>query len=64
MEIPVSIVMYASQSSRVRSMSDFPIFKVAVAKHLGLQLLRLADAIVLPFNTTHYAHELSLYLDK
>ncbi|EJD00928.1 Zn-dependent exopeptidase [Fomitiporia mediterranea MF3/22] len=37
---------------------------VAVAKHLGLQLLRLADAVVLPVNTTHYAYELDLYLNK
>ena len=37
---------------------------VAVAKHLGLQALRLADAIVLPLNTTHYALELEAYLDK
>ncbi|KAH9948355.1 Zn-dependent exopeptidase [Amylocystis lapponica] len=31
---------------------------VAVAKFLGLQTLRLADAIVLPLNTTHYATQL------
>ncbi|KAL5527160.1 hypothetical protein ACEPAG_5951 [Sanghuangporus baumii] len=37
---------------------------VAVAKHLGLVLLRTADAIVLPINTTHYTYELDLYLDK
>ncbi|CAE6386040.1 unnamed protein product [Rhizoctonia solani] len=36
---------------------------VAVAKHLGLVLLRLADSIVLPLNTTHYAHELENYLN-
>ena len=36
---------------------------VAVAKHLGLQTIRLADAIILPINTTHYAFELENYLD-
>ncbi|KAI0082390.1 Zn-dependent exopeptidase [Panus rudis PR-1116 ss-1] len=37
---------------------------VAVAKHLGLVTLGLADSIVLPLNTTHYAFELEFYLDK
>ncbi|KAI0053738.1 Zn-dependent exopeptidase [Auriscalpium vulgare] len=37
---------------------------VAVAKHLGVQTLRLADSIILPFNTTHYAFELESYLNK
>ncbi|KAH8113339.1 Zn-dependent exopeptidase [Phellopilus nigrolimitatus] len=37
---------------------------VAVAKHLGLQLLRIADAIVLPLNTTQYAYDLDGYLNK
>ncbi|KZT74407.1 Zn-dependent exopeptidase [Daedalea quercina L-15889] len=36
---------------------------VAVAKFLGLQTLRLADAIVLPINTTHYTVQLGKYLD-
>jgi N-acetylated-alpha-linked acidic dipeptidase len=36
---------------------------VAVAKHLGLQTLRLASSAVLPFNATHYAYELGSYLD-
>lgn len=36
---------------------------VAVAKHLGLQALRLADSIVLPLNTTHYALSLQSYLE-
>ena len=36
----------------------------AVAKHLGLQTLRLADAIILPINTTHHALELEAYLEK
>lgn len=35
-----------------------------MAKHLGLQLLRLADAVVLPLNTTQYAFELDGYLSK
>ncbi|KAI0722737.1 Zn-dependent exopeptidase [Earliella scabrosa] len=37
---------------------------VAVAKHLGLVVLRLADSIILPLNTTHYSLELDKYLDK
>ncbi|KAI0353001.1 Zn-dependent exopeptidase [Trametes cingulata] len=37
---------------------------VAIAKHLGLQTVRLADAIVLPINTTHHALELEHYLDR
>ncbi|KAF9569000.1 Zn-dependent exopeptidase [Agrocybe pediades] len=37
---------------------------VAVAKHLGLQILRLSGSPVLPFNTTHYALELESYLSK
>ncbi|KDQ64377.1 hypothetical protein JAAARDRAFT_27999 [Jaapia argillacea MUCL 33604] len=37
---------------------------VAVAKHLGLMALRVADSIVLPLNTTQYAYELDQYLDK
>jgi len=37
---------------------------VAVAKHLGLVLLRIADSIVLPLNTTQYALELDKYLDR
>jgi len=37
---------------------------VAIAKSLGLQALGLADSIVLPLNTTHYALELGSYLDK
>ncbi len=38
--------------------------QVAIAKHLGLQTVRLADSIVLPINTTHHAIELGKYLDK
>ncbi|KAF8165480.1 Zn-dependent exopeptidase [Crassisporium funariophilum] len=37
---------------------------VAVAKHLGLQTLRLSSAAILPFNTTHYAYELESYLNS
>ncbi|RPD66976.1 Zn-dependent exopeptidase [Lentinus tigrinus ALCF2SS1-7] len=37
---------------------------VAVAKHLGLVTLRLADSIILPLNTTHYSLELHSYLDN
>ncbi|EMD40935.1 hypothetical protein CERSUDRAFT_71180 [Gelatoporia subvermispora B] len=37
---------------------------VAIAKYLGLMTLRMADSIVLPINTTHYAYELELYLEK
>ncbi|KAA1466608.1 Zn-dependent exopeptidase [Dentipellis sp. KUC8613] len=37
---------------------------VAVSKNLGLQALRIANAIVLPFNTTHYAFQLDAYLDE
>ncbi|KAI0774433.1 Zn-dependent exopeptidase [Fomes fomentarius] len=37
---------------------------VAIAKHLGLQTLRLADSIVLPINTTHHTFELEKYLEK
>ncbi|KAH9943274.1 Zn-dependent exopeptidase [Epithele typhae] len=37
---------------------------VAVAKHLGLVVLRLTDSIILPLNTTHYTTELDAYLDK
>ncbi|KAG8716114.1 hypothetical protein FRC11_009163 [Ceratobasidium sp. 423] len=37
---------------------------VAVAKYLGLVLLRIADSIILPLNTTQYAFELENYLDR
>ncbi|KAI0677384.1 Zn-dependent exopeptidase [Trametes maxima] len=37
---------------------------IAIAKHLGLQIVRFADSIVLPINTTHHAQELEAYLDK
>ena len=37
---------------------------MAVAKHVGLQILRLSGDIILPFNTTHYSLELQSYLDR
>jgi len=37
---------------------------VAVANHLGLQVLRMSDAVILPLNTTHYSYELENYLNK
>ncbi|KAJ6538560.1 Zn-dependent exopeptidase [Mycena vulgaris] len=36
----------------------------AVAKHLGLLLLRLTDSIIVPLNTTQYSLELHNYLDE
>ncbi|KAJ7778391.1 hypothetical protein B0H16DRAFT_1711897 [Mycena metata] len=36
----------------------------AVAKHLGLMLLRLTDSIIVPLNTTQYTFELHNYLDE
>lgn len=36
---------------------------VAIAKNLGLMILRLAESIILPLNTTHYALELGSYVD-
>ncbi|GBE79946.1 Probable glutamate [Sparassis crispa] len=36
----------------------------AVAQYLGLQTLRLADAIILPLNTTYYASQLEAYVDN
>ncbi|KAJ7180389.1 Zn-dependent exopeptidase [Mycena crocata] len=36
----------------------------AVAKHLGLMLLRLTDSIIVPLNTTQYALELHNYLSE
>jgi N-acetylated-alpha-linked acidic dipeptidase len=38
--------------------------QIAIAKHIGLQVLRLSSDIILPFNTTHYSLELESYLDK
>ncbi|KAI0832612.1 Zn-dependent exopeptidase [Trametes gibbosa] len=36
---------------------------VAVAKHLGLVLLRLLDSTIVPLNITHYSLKLDKYLD-
>ncbi|KAF8510592.1 hypothetical protein JB92DRAFT_2938695 [Gautieria morchelliformis] len=36
---------------------------VAMSKYLGLVVLRLADSITLPLNTTHYTLELESYID-
>jgi len=36
----------------------------AVAKHLGLMLLRLTDSIIVPLNSTEYSLELHNYLDE
>lgn len=44
--------------------NEVPRRQVAVAKHLGLQLLRIADAVILPLNTSQYAYELDYYLNK
>jgi N-acetylated-alpha-linked acidic dipeptidase len=41
-----------------------PSLQVAVAKHLGLMTLRIADSIILPLNTTQYSLELDNYLNK
>jgi hypothetical protein len=40
------------------------LFQVAVVKFLGKTVLRLAEATVLPFNTTQYTHHLDWYIDK
>ncbi|KAJ3576240.1 hypothetical protein NP233_g572 [Leucocoprinus birnbaumii] len=37
---------------------------IAIAKHFGLQTMRMADTLILPLNTTHYAIQLEEYLDK
>ncbi|KXN89501.1 Glutamate carboxypeptidase 2 [Leucoagaricus sp. SymC.cos] len=36
---------------------------IAVAQHLGIQIMRMANAPVLPFNTTYYTVQLEGYLD-
>lgn len=46
-----------------RAASHRTTLQIAVAKFLGVQTLRLADAIVLPINTTNYAVQLGKYLD-
>ncbi|KAI6130336.1 hypothetical protein EDD16DRAFT_1853446 [Pisolithus croceorrhizus] len=37
---------------------------VAIAKHLGLQALRLSGDLILPLNTTHYSLQLKAYFDR
>ena len=37
---------------------------VAVAKLLGLQTLRLASDVILPFNTTHYSLLIERFVDE
>ncbi|KAG9124461.1 hypothetical protein FRC07_011553 [Ceratobasidium sp. 392] len=37
---------------------------IAIAKHLGLVLLRLASEPILPFNTTQYAMDLEMFLNE
>ncbi|KAF9052312.1 Zn-dependent exopeptidase [Hymenopellis radicata] len=37
---------------------------ISVAKHLGLQMMRLSNTLILPFNTTHYSLVLEQYLDE
>ncbi|EAU84674.2 vacuolar protein sorting-associated protein 70 [Coprinopsis cinerea okayama7 len=53
-------------SQRWQEVYGDPTFErhVAIAKHLGLLGLRLADSIIIPLNTTQYALELDDYLDK
>ena len=46
----------------IAAYNDFS--QVAVAQHLGLQILRLADSWILPINTTHYSIELQSYLER
>ena len=38
--------------------------QTAVSKLLGLVTLRLADSVIIPLNTTHYALEFHAYLDE
>ena len=63
MAIQASSAMYVLPISDKKNSHSY-LIKVSVAKHLGLQTLRLSSAPILPFNTTHYAYELELYLDK
>lgn len=39
------------------------IFQITIAQHLGIQIMRMATAPLLPFNTTHYSLQLEVYLD-
>ena len=48
----------------LRAIPHIICIQIAVAKQLGLQLIRMADSMVLPLNTTHYSYELEAYLQK
>ena len=64
MEMKAIITMYVcNRLPRLYHWTDNCGPQVAVSQFFGLQLLRLADATVLPFNTTHYTSMLSSYLD-
>ena len=56
--------MYVSLKYLPRTMPHMICIQIAVAKQLGLQLVRMADSTVLPLNTTHYSYELERYLQK
>jgi N-acetylated-alpha-linked acidic dipeptidase len=58
--LSMSVIPYCFLFQQLNGFSQ----QVAVAQHLGLQLLRMSDALILPLNTTHYAYELENYLDK
>jgi hypothetical protein len=53
----------ACKRSRKPGSISFIGLQVAVAKHLGLMTLRLADSPLLPINTTHYTLEMFRYLE-
>lgn len=57
-------VKHVRHSSMKLTWSITTVFQVAVAQHIGLQILRLADSWILPINTTHYSIELQSYLDR
>jgi hypothetical protein len=61
MEIPVSPDMYVT--SRLQDLADADTMQIAIAQHLGLQIMRMASTPILPFNTTHYAIQLEGYLN-
>jgi N-acetylated-alpha-linked acidic dipeptidase len=62
MQTQVLSSMYVSEVKHEAFGSHLHV-QVAVSKNLGLQTIRLASALVLPFNTTHYAFELENYLN-
>jgi len=63
MRILASIAMYVNVLLSLHLIIQV-LSQVAIAKHMGLLLLRLSDSIVVPMNTTQYAFELDDYLDK